>query len=54
MLRGNPQAAFNSLVQGNPEFAAGVRQNAGKSAEQLASEYGIDMNLVRFIVSQIQ
>lgn len=54
MLRGNPQGVFNNLLQTNPEFARMVRNNAGKSDEQIARENGIDMGLVRFITSQIR
>lgn len=50
MLQGDPRATFNNLVNTNAAFARFVQQNAGKSSEQLASEYGIDINLVRKIV----
>ena len=49
MLQGDPHATFNQLVSSNPSFARFVRENAGKSSEQLASEYGIDIGLVRQI-----
>lgn len=48
MLRGqNPQQVARMLAQKNPQFAEFLRQNQGKSPEQIASENGIDMNFVR-------
>lgn len=44
---GNPQAAFNMMMQSNPQFRQFVEQNQGKSPEQIAQSYGIDMNQVR-------
>lgn len=39
----NPQAAFNSMVQNNPQFKAFVESNKGKTPEQVAKEHGIDL-----------
>lgn len=48
MLRGqNPQQVAQAFAQRNPQFAEFVRQNQGKSPEQIAADYGIDMNMVR-------
>lgn len=48
MLRGqNPQQVAKAFAQKNPQFAEFLRQNQGKSPEQIASENGIDMNFVR-------
>ena len=48
MIKGqNPQQLAQLMAQRNPQFAAFLQQNQGKSPEQIASEYGIDMNLVR-------
>lgn len=48
MLKGqNPQQAAQLMAQRNPQFAAFLQQNQGKSPEQIAYENGIDMSLVR-------
>lgn len=51
MLRGqDPQQVARNLMQRNPQFAAFVQQNQGKTMEQIAGEYGIDLGLVRSIM----
>lgn len=48
MLRGqNPQQVAQMMAQRNPQFAAFLQQNQGKSPEQIATENGIDMGFVR-------
>ena len=48
MLKGqNPQQVAQMMAQRNPQFAAFLQQNQGKSPEQIAADYGIDMNFVR-------
>lgn len=48
MLRGqDPRQLAQVFAQRNPQFAEFVRQNQGKSPEQIAADYGVDMNLVR-------
>lgn len=48
MLKGqNPQQVAQLMAQRNPQFAAFLQQNQGKSPEQIAADYGIDMNMVR-------
>ena len=42
LVGGNPQAAYDHLMRTNPQFAAFVRDNSGKSPEQIAREHGID------------
>lgn len=42
-----PQVVYNRMMQSNPAFANFVRQNAGKSPEQLAQEYGVDLQTLR-------
>lgn len=47
-LRGqNPQQVAQLLAQRNPQFAAFVQQNQGKTVDQIAAENGIDMGFVR-------
>lgn len=43
VMAGQPvQVVYNRLLQTNPQFAQFVRQNQGKSIEQLAAEFGIN------------
>lgn len=51
MMRGqDPQQLVQSFAQRNPQFAEFLRQNQGKSPEQIAQENGIDMGLIRKIL----
>ena len=48
MIRGqDPRQLAQLMAQRNPQFAEFLRQNQGKSPEQIAADYGIDMNFVR-------
>lgn len=48
VIRGqDPRQVAQLMAQRNPQFAEFLRQNQGKSPEQIAADYGIDMNLVR-------
>jgi hypothetical protein len=47
IMRGNPTMVMQNMLQSNPQFAKFVQQNRGKSPEQIAQEYGLDLNLVR-------
>ena len=48
MIRGqDPRQVAQLMAQRNPQFAEFLRQNQGKSPEQIAADYGIDMGLVR-------
>lgn len=50
MMRGqDPQKLVQSFAQRNPQFAAFLQQNQGKTPEQIASENGVDMDLLREI-----
>jgi hypothetical protein len=42
MASGNPKAYYDNLIQNNQQFASFVRENEGKSLEQIARENGID------------
>lgn len=48
----SPEALYQSMMNSNPAFADFVRKNSGKSPEQLTSEYGIDIGLLRDIISR--
>lgn len=41
---GNPELIAQTLMMQNPQFRAFVQANQGKSAEQVAQEYGIDLS----------
>ena len=48
MLRGqDPRQVAQLMAQRNPQFAAFLQQNHGKTPEQIAAENGIDMSFVR-------
>ncbi len=48
MLKGqNPDQLLQMFAQKNPQFAQFVRANQGKSPQQIAADYGIDMSLVQ-------
>lgn len=50
-MRGqNQQQLVQSFAAQNPQFAEFLRQNQGKSPEQIAAERGIDMGLLRQIL----
>lgn len=46
MAGGNPEAFAQRLMQTNPQFADFVRQNQGKSLQQIAIENGIDPSVL--------
>ncbi len=41
-MRGNPQAAFNMLMEREPRFRQFYEENKNKTPEQIMREYGID------------
>lgn len=43
----NPDQLMQMFAQKNPQFAQFIRANQGKSPQQIAAEYGIDMSLVQ-------
>ena len=48
MIRGqDPRQVAQMMAQRNPQFAAFLQQNQGKTPDQIAAENGIDMNFVR-------
>lgn len=44
MAKGNPQGMFDSMMQSNPQFRQFVNDNRGKSVEQIAKDYGVDLS----------
>lgn len=48
MLSGkNPQALVDRMMMTNPQFAAFVENNKGKTPEQVAQENGVDLDAIR-------
>lgn len=48
MLRsGNPEMIAQQMMQNNPQFRQFVEQNKGKTPEQVAREYGVDLNQLK-------
>ena len=44
---GNPEMIAQQMMQSNPQFRQFVEANKGKSPEQVAKEYGIDLNQIK-------
>ena len=48
MMNGqNPDTVMKLFAQKNPQFAQFLRDNQGKSPQQIAQEYGLDWNIVQ-------
>ena len=48
MMNGqNPDTVMRLFAQKNPQFAQFLRDNQGKSPEQIARDYGLDWNMVQ-------
>ena len=48
MMNGqNPDTVMKLFSQKNPQFAQFLRDNQGKSPEQIARDYGLDWNMVQ-------
>jgi len=45
-VKGNPQGMFNNMMQTNPQFRKFINDTRGKSVDQIAQEYGVDMSLL--------
>lgn len=43
----NPDVVMKLFAQRNPQFAQFVKDNQGKSPEQIAKDYGLDWNMVQ-------
>ena len=47
MMNGqNPDTVMKMFAQKNPQFAQFLRDNQGKSPQQIAQDYGLDWNMV--------
>lgn len=47
MAKGNPQGVYNQMMANNPQFAQFVRENQGKTPEQIAKEHGINPDMIK-------
>jgi hypothetical protein len=47
MVGDNPDAFMQRMMQTNPQFAEFVNTNRGKTPEQIAADYGLDINPLR-------
>lgn len=48
MMNGqNPDTVMKLFAQKNPQFSQFLRDNQGKSPQQIAQEYGLDWNMVQ-------
>lgn len=48
MMNGqNPDTVMKMFAQKNPQFAQFLRDNQGKSPQQIAQNYGLDWNMVQ-------
>ena len=43
----NPDTVMNLFAQKNPQFAQFLRDNQGKSPQQIAQDYGLDWNMIQ-------
>ncbi len=47
LKNGNPNAIYNQMLNNDPQFRSFVDQNKGKTPEQIAEDYGIDINQIK-------
>ena len=48
MMNGqNPDTVMKLFAQKNPQFAQFLRDNQGKSPEQIARDYGLDWSMIQ-------
>lgn len=47
MRHANPEQVMQAMMRDNPQFAEFINANKGKSPEQIASEHGIDINVIK-------
>lgn len=50
MANGDPQALFDSMYQGNPQFRQFADSMQGKTPEQAFNEHGLDFGQVRDLI----
>lgn len=47
MAKGNPQALYDNMLKSNPMFADFVKSCDGKTHDQIAREYGVNMDVLK-------
>lgn len=54
LMRGNsnPQEIMTQLANRDPRFTKFVKDNKGKSPEQIAQAYGLDFNQIRRMIGK--
>ena len=48
----NPEQAAKMLMQSNPQFADFCEKNKGKTPEQIAQRYGIDLSAFNGLIGK--
>lgn len=52
MMKGqNVEIVMKQMLQNNPQFRQFYEQNKDKSLDQIATDYGVDMNLIRQLLN---
>ncbi len=49
-----PQGMYENMLRENPAFRDFVEANKGKTPQQIASDYGLDFNMVRQALNSIK
>lgn len=55
LLNGNPkqskiEAMYNNLLRNNPQFRQFVKENEGKSIQDIAMEYDLDLSILKNLI----
>ena len=50
LRNGNPEYIAKKMMQNNPQFRQFVEANKGKTPEQVAREYGVDLNQLKSVM----
>lgn len=45
--KGDPQGFYDQMMRTNPQFAAFMRDNQGRSPQEIAQRYGIDLGAMQ-------
>ena len=53
IMKGDPNKVYEEMMKTNPKFAKFVKENEGKSPEQIAKENGIDPSILELFKQQI-
>lgn len=50
LRNGNPEQMFRQLMQQNPQFRQFVEATNGKTPEQIAKDYGVDLGILQDVM----